>query len=94
VVERIAGHASPTLTHAASSRTDSGKGEAIVLFTTDGSLRREQLSSAAKQLGAPELAVPRDIRIVAEIPLLGSGKTDYLRLKQWAARSTDEAAVP
>jgi acyl-[acyl-carrier-protein]-phospholipid O-acyltransferase/long-chain-fatty-acid--[acyl-carrier-protein] ligase len=73
--------------HAASSRPDSAKGEAIVLFTTDASLRREGLSAAAKFLKAPELAVPRDLRVVDEIPLLGTGKTDYLRLKEWAAQS-------
>jgi acyl-[acyl-carrier-protein]-phospholipid O-acyltransferase/long-chain-fatty-acid--[acyl-carrier-protein] ligase len=89
VVERIAAHAAPGLMHAASSRPDSAKGEAIVLFTTDASLRRERLSAAAKTLQAPELAVPRDIRIVDEIPLLGTGKTDYLRLKEWAAKAVD-----
>ncbi|HEY6620250.1 MAG TPA: bifunctional acyl-ACP--phospholipid O-acyltransferase/long-chain-fatty-acid--ACP ligase [Steroidobacteraceae bacterium] len=87
VVERIAAQAAPGLMHAASSRPDSAKGEAIVLFTTDASLRREGLSAAAKILKAPELAVPRDIRVVDEIPLLGTGKTDYLCLKEWAARS-------
>jgi acyl-[acyl-carrier-protein]-phospholipid O-acyltransferase/long-chain-fatty-acid--[acyl-carrier-protein] ligase len=75
--------------HAASSRPDSAKGEAIVLFTTDASLNRERLSAAARILQAPELAVPRDIRVVDEIPLLGTGKTDYLRLKEWAARTPD-----
>jgi acyl-[acyl-carrier-protein]-phospholipid O-acyltransferase / long-chain-fatty-acid--[acyl-carrier-protein] ligase len=90
VVENIARTASPGALHAASSRTDSAKGEAIVLFTTDSSLRRDQLSAAAKLLRAPELAVPRDIRLVDDIPLLGSGKTDYLRLKEWAAK-TDAA---
>lgn len=89
VVERIAGHAAPGSMNAASSRPDSAKGEAIVLFTTDASLLRERLSAAAKSLQAPELAVPRDIRVVDAIPLLGSGKTDYLRLKDWAARSAD-----
>jgi acyl-[acyl-carrier-protein]-phospholipid O-acyltransferase/long-chain-fatty-acid--[acyl-carrier-protein] ligase len=89
VVERIAAQAAPGLMHAASSRPDSAKGEAIVLFTTDASLRRERLSAAAKILQAPELAVPRDIRIVDVIPLLGTGKTDYLRLKDWAAQSVD-----
>ncbi|HEX3949886.1 MAG TPA: bifunctional acyl-ACP--phospholipid O-acyltransferase/long-chain-fatty-acid--ACP ligase [Steroidobacteraceae bacterium] len=89
VVERIAAQAAPGLMHAASSRPDSAKGEAIVLFTTDASLRREGLSAAAKILQAPELAVPRDIRVVAEIPLLGTGKTDYLRLKEWAAKTGD-----
>jgi acyl-[acyl-carrier-protein]-phospholipid O-acyltransferase/long-chain-fatty-acid--[acyl-carrier-protein] ligase len=89
VVERIAAQAAPGLMHAASSRPDSAKGEAIVLFTTDASLRREGLSAAAKILQAPELAVPRDIRVVDEIPLLGTGKTDYLRLKEWAATTAD-----
>ena len=89
VVERIAANAAPGLMHAASSRPDSAKGEAIVLFTTDASLRRERLSAAAKILQAPELAVPRDIRVVDEIPLLGTGKTDYLRLKEWAAKTVD-----
>jgi acyl-[acyl-carrier-protein]-phospholipid O-acyltransferase / long-chain-fatty-acid--[acyl-carrier-protein] ligase len=87
VVERIAAQAAPGVMHAASSRPDSAKGEAIVLFTTDASLRREGLTAAAKTLQAPELAVPRDIRVVDEIPLLGTGKTDYLRLKEWAAKS-------
>jgi acyl-[acyl-carrier-protein]-phospholipid O-acyltransferase/long-chain-fatty-acid--[acyl-carrier-protein] ligase len=85
VVERIAGQAAPGFMHAASSRADSAKGEAIVLFTTAASLQREQLSSAAKNLGAPELAVPRDIRFLKDIPLLGSGKTDYVRLKELAS---------
>jgi acyl-[acyl-carrier-protein]-phospholipid O-acyltransferase / long-chain-fatty-acid--[acyl-carrier-protein] ligase len=87
VVERIAAQAAPGSMHAASSRPDSAKGEAVVLFTTDTSLRREGLSAAARILQAPELAVPRDIRVVDEIPLLGTGKTDYLRLKEWAAKT-------
>jgi acyl-[acyl-carrier-protein]-phospholipid O-acyltransferase / long-chain-fatty-acid--[acyl-carrier-protein] ligase len=87
VVEQIASEASPGLAHAASSRTDSAKGEAIVLFTTDRLLRRERLTTAAKTMHAPELAVPRDIRVLDAIPLLASGKTDYLRLKEWAAQA-------
>jgi len=92
VVERIAAQAAPDLIHAASSRVDASKGEAIVLFTTAPTLKREALSAAAKMLGAPELAVPRDLRIVTAIPLLGSGKTDYVRLKELAAQ-TDQTAL-
>jgi acyl-[acyl-carrier-protein]-phospholipid O-acyltransferase/long-chain-fatty-acid--[acyl-carrier-protein] ligase len=88
VVERIASAASPEFSHAASTRSDSAKGEAIVLFTTDPELPREKLSTAAKQLGAPDLAVPRIICALSEIPLLGTGKTDYVGLKSMA-----EAAV-
>lgn len=84
VVEQVASHAAPGFAHAASTRPDAAKGEALVLFTTAPELPREQLSAAAKALGAPELAVPRVIQHLDAIPLLGSGKTDYVSLKKWA----------
>jgi acyl-[acyl-carrier-protein]-phospholipid O-acyltransferase/long-chain-fatty-acid--[acyl-carrier-protein] ligase len=56
-------------------------------------LGREQLGAAAKDLGAPELAVPRIVRTVSDIPLLGSGKTDYVRLKQMAEATGSTAAT-
>jgi acyl-[acyl-carrier-protein]-phospholipid O-acyltransferase/long-chain-fatty-acid--[acyl-carrier-protein] ligase len=83
-VERIASTAAPGLAHAATTRADSAKGEAIVLFTTAAELTREQLSAAAKSIGAPELAVPRLVHFIDAIPLLGTGKTDHVRLKQIA----------
>jgi acyl-[acyl-carrier-protein]-phospholipid O-acyltransferase / long-chain-fatty-acid--[acyl-carrier-protein] ligase len=92
VVERIASAASPGLVHAASTRADASKGEALVLFTTDPALKREQLQAAARSVGAPELAVPRVIQYLEEIPLLGTGKTDYVRLKTMAQESTAAAA--
>ena len=91
VVERVAAQASPGFMHAASSRTDNA--EAIVLFTTDGSLLREQMSIAARNSGTPELTVPRDIRILPAIPLLGAGKTDYVCLKELAATPMESQQV-
>jgi acyl-[acyl-carrier-protein]-phospholipid O-acyltransferase/long-chain-fatty-acid--[acyl-carrier-protein] ligase len=84
VVERIAEAASPGFIQAASTRTDASKGEALVLFTTNPDLKREQLSAAAKAAGATELSVPRTIQVLEKIPLLGTGKTDYVRLKEMA----------
>jgi acyl-[acyl-carrier-protein]-phospholipid O-acyltransferase / long-chain-fatty-acid--[acyl-carrier-protein] ligase len=84
VVESIAAKAAPGFAHAASARADAAKGEAIMLFTTAPSLSREQLGAAAKSLGASELAVPRVIVNMPEIPLLGTGKTDYVQLKALA----------
>ena len=84
VVEKLATNAAPGFMHAASTRPDTAKGEALVLFTTAPDLRREQLLAAAKAAGSPELAVPRSIRHVEAIPLLGSGKTDYVTLKKMA----------
>ena len=89
-VEKIATMAAPGFLHAASTRTDSAKGEALVLFTTAPSLRREELVASARQTGLPELAVPRVIRHVEAIPLLGTGKTDYVLLKHMAEESVNE----
>ncbi|MEY2632428.1 MAG: hypothetical protein RIR00_1082 [Pseudomonadota bacterium] len=85
VVEKIAATASPALQHAASSQPDPGKGEALVLFTTDPNLKRDALQAAARQLGLPELAVPRKLCLLPALPLLGTGKVDYVQLKTLAA---------
>ena len=89
VVEKNATAAAPGFAHAASTRADAAKGEALVLFTTAPELSREQLLAAAKTAGSPELSVPRIIRCVESIPLLGSGKTDYVTLKRMAEATAE-----
>jgi len=84
VVEKIAHTAAPEHQHAATTQTDMQRGENIVLFTTDPALKREDLQIVAKNLGSPELAIARKIVQLEEIPLLGTGKTDYVTLKQMA----------
>ena len=84
VVEQIANTAAPEHQHAASTQTDAQRGENIVLFTTDPALKREDLQIVAKNLGSPEIAIARKIIRVEELPVLGTGKTDYVSLKQMA----------
>ncbi len=59
---------------------DSKKGEALVLITNNKDASRETISAFAKNQGIGELSVPRNIKKVDELPVLGTGKTDYVAL--------------
>jgi acyl-[acyl-carrier-protein]-phospholipid O-acyltransferase/long-chain-fatty-acid--[acyl-carrier-protein] ligase len=91
-VERLARTCSPEHQHAATVAMLPDRGETTVLFTTDAALDRARLHHAARTIGAQDLAVARSIVHVSELPVLGSGKTDYVRLSHLARKSSLEAA--
>ncbi len=77
-VEVLASNVWPDALHAAIAIPDERKGEQIILLTTLGSAQRVTLLEQAKNDGIAEIAVPRKIVHVATIPLLGTGKIDYV----------------
>jgi acyl-[acyl-carrier-protein]-phospholipid O-acyltransferase/long-chain-fatty-acid--[acyl-carrier-protein] ligase len=68
----------PQAMSVAVSIPDQRKGERIVLLTTQKDADRPAMQLLAKASGASELAVPAVIQVVDKLPLLGSGKTDYV----------------
>lgn len=80
-VEHIAYHASPQFKHAALVEM-THTGESTVLLTTDPKLDRLALLHAARQMHAQDITVAKRVLKVDTLPLLGSGKVDYVTLKQ------------
>lgn len=89
--ESLAAGAWPDARHAVISMPDPKKGERLVLVTDRLDASVDRLVAHAQTVGAPELAVPRKIVRVPEIPVLGTGKTDYVAIQRMA--ETDARAA-
>jgi acyl-[acyl-carrier-protein]-phospholipid O-acyltransferase/long-chain-fatty-acid--[acyl-carrier-protein] ligase len=74
----------PDLLHAVVAIPDPKKGEQLVMFTTMPKPDRKQISDGLKAQGASDLMIPKLIEPIAEMPLLGSGKTDHVSLLRMA----------
>lgn len=61
---------------------DQRKGERIVLFTTSQDSSKEKLREYIVKNGHSALLMPSEIVYLDKLPLLGSGKTDYVSLKK------------
>ena len=85
-VEDLAASASPDFRHAAVARPDARKGEAVTLVSEDPNLSRAALQRVAAERGVPEITLPREVLAGHAVPVLGTGKTDYVAL---AATLTD-----
>lgn len=81
-VEDMAGAVWPDNRHAAVSVPDSKRGERLILVTDHEGAASAELSEWARDNGAPELAVPKKIIKIAVIPVLGTGKTDYVAIQK------------
>jgi acyl-[acyl-carrier-protein]-phospholipid O-acyltransferase/long-chain-fatty-acid--[acyl-carrier-protein] ligase len=82
--EGLAAAVWPDSRHAVVSLPDPKKGERLVLVTDAGGAEASALLDHAQAIGASELAVPRKIVQVSEIPVLGTGKTDYVAVQRVA----------
>ncbi|ASM39145.1 MAG: AMP-binding protein [Campylobacter sputorum] len=79
-IEKLATKISPNFVHAVISIKDEKKGESLILFTNDEKLSRDEILNTAKQNGLSELYIPKKVIYIKQIPLLSTGKTDYVAL--------------
>lgn len=86
-VETLAASLWPESNHVVVSLPDPRKGEQLVLVTDRADAGRDDLLIHAKAQGFPELWVPRAMLVVGSIPVLGSGKTDYVATLEMARHS-------
>jgi acyl-[acyl-carrier-protein]-phospholipid O-acyltransferase/long-chain-fatty-acid--[acyl-carrier-protein] ligase len=84
VAENCASAVWPDHAHAAVAVADGHKGEQILLVTDAAGAERADLLAWARAHGVSELALPRRILVVEQVPVLGTGKTDYVAVQKMA----------
>jgi acyl-[acyl-carrier-protein]-phospholipid O-acyltransferase/long-chain-fatty-acid--[acyl-carrier-protein] ligase len=87
VAENCASAVWPDHAHAAVAVADGHKGEQILLVTDAVGAERADLLAWARAHGVSELALPRRILVVDQVPVLGTGKTDYVAVQKMADSS-------
>ena len=75
----------PENRHAVVAVRDQRKGEQLVLVTDRADATRFPLVEQAQKLGVSELLIPRTVLVVDQVPLLVTGKADYVQVQALAA---------
>ena len=86
VVEQLAMKAWENANHAAISLPDIKKGEQIILITTQKQATVSELSKSST--GVTAINLPKKILFIDAIPVMTTGKTDYVALTKWAIAQT------
>jgi acyl-[acyl-carrier-protein]-phospholipid O-acyltransferase/long-chain-fatty-acid--[acyl-carrier-protein] ligase len=64
------------------ARPDEDKGERLIAVSNEPKLSLDEVRAAIKAKGLSNLAVPREIKVVREIPKLGTGKVNHRELEK------------
>ena len=89
-VEELAIQTWPGFNHAAVSLPDEKKGEKIILITDNKDALRKHFQEQIKKDKHGELYLPKKVLLAEGLPVLGTGKTDYVTLTQMAQEAEDE----
>jgi len=62
------------------SRPDTDKGEVLIAVTNEPKLQLDEVRNVLRNRGLPNICVPREVKVVREIPKLGTGKVNHREL--------------
>jgi len=79
-VEELASLTWPNMEHAALALHDEHKGERVILITNQKNPIRKELQEIAKSKHISELIIPKTIIYIEKMPVLSTGKTDYISI--------------
>jgi len=81
-VEELAARIWPDAASAAVALPDEARGERVVLVTEQAGATGRQFQMRARALGAADIMLPAELRVVEALPLLGSGKPDLAAVRR------------
>jgi acyl-[acyl-carrier-protein]-phospholipid O-acyltransferase/long-chain-fatty-acid--[acyl-carrier-protein] ligase len=64
------------------AKPDSERGEKLIVVTNEPKLTLEEVRQAVQARGLSNLAVPREIKVLHDLPRLGTGKVNHRELEQ------------
>ena len=64
------------------ARPDEDKGEKLIAVSNEQRLSLDEVRAAIKAKGLPNIAAPREVKFIHEIPKLGTGKTNHRELER------------
>jgi acyl-[acyl-carrier-protein]-phospholipid O-acyltransferase/long-chain-fatty-acid--[acyl-carrier-protein] ligase len=73
------------------TRPDADKGEALIAVSNEPKLTLDEIRDALKARGLTNLSVPREMKVVKEIPKLGTGKVNH---REFQALQASPASPP
>jgi acyl-[acyl-carrier-protein]-phospholipid O-acyltransferase/long-chain-fatty-acid--[acyl-carrier-protein] ligase len=76
------------------TRPEENKGEMLIAVTNEPKLTLDEIRDAVKARGLTNLSVPREIKVVKEIPKLGTGKVNHRELQALMESPSNPPAPP
>jgi acyl-[acyl-carrier-protein]-phospholipid O-acyltransferase/long-chain-fatty-acid--[acyl-carrier-protein] ligase len=92
-VEALAAELWPDRPSAVAAVPDPRKGERLVLFTEKKDATRATYQTFAKEKGAPDVAIPAEVVVLDQIPMLGAGKIDLVAVAKLGRERAQASAA-